>query len=90
MTDADYEDYYGKKVKLLVDGRGYDLANYSSDASVSLAIEGKITGENFSLLKLEDLCVLNRDTRFNAKRGSVTKKHILALFEQNECEVDEK
>ena len=49
----DFREYYGKKVNLLIDGRGYDTINYGHESNVTLELTGKPVSETEKLLCLE-------------------------------------
>jgi len=78
----DFKEYYGQRVNLVVDGRGYDTANYSVEANVSLELQGTPVSETDRFLKLEKILVLN-NTRHEKSfaRGSINKEYIIGILE---------
>ena len=80
----DFKDYYGKRVDLLVDGRGYDTLNWGSDANVTLELEATPVSETDKLLNLENICSQNRTPLRGAfTRGAINKDYIIGIFEHS-------
>lgn len=85
-----FEKYYEEKVHLILDGRGYDTINYSSDSNVSLDLTATIISETDKFLNLEDITcanlgILRKENDENPikfKEGMINKYYIIGIFKK--------
>jgi len=86
MCMEDIKQYYGKEVRLLLDGRGYETGKsrgvWKANANVSVEINGTVIGETERFLNLKDVYVLNLEPiHYEFTNGSINKDYIIGIFE---------
>lgn len=86
FSTTDFQDYYQKRVTLLVDGRGESYS--SQERSATLEFRGRLVKESVQFLTLDDVTATNHppvteeDEGLTIEtRGTINKSYIIGIFE---------